>query len=223
MLISLPSFRHPAVAVCCMALATCFLANNSCLGFQAPMNDDFNDSMFTGGLPLTLMGNNVGATVEPDEQQLELTDNTVWWFFLAPVDGMVTVNTFGSDFDTVLHIFDGFAPAVSVADLNPVTDNDQAGGTDQSEVTFAVVMGAPYEIRVGGVMGAEGNIVLNVAVADDVLLGDVNCDGVIDLLDIQPFVTAVTNNVFDEKADINGDGDDDLLDIAGFVQLLIDG
>ena len=52
------------------------------------------------------------------------------------------------------------------------------------------------------------------------LLGDVNCDGNVDLLDVAPFVDAVSNGNFSAKADINQDGAVDLLDVAGFVALL---
>ena len=67
------------------------------------------------------------------------------------------------------------------------------------------------------------NLVIRGDSADTFMIGDVNCDGVVDLLDIGPFVDALINDVFDEKADINGDGADDLLDIADFVDLLISG
>lgn len=52
------------------------------------------------------------------------------------------------------------------------------------------------------------------------VLGDINGDGVVDLLDIQPFVDAITNGTFSEEADINGDGVVDLLDVAPFIDLL---
>ncbi len=61
------------------------------------------------------------------------------------------------------------------------------------------------------------------------LLGDTNCDGVIDAGDIEPFLVAL----FDPEqypvqypdcdinnADINGDGAIDALDIEGFLGLL---
>ena len=41
------------------------------------------------------------------------------------------------------------------------------------------------------------------------------------LLDVNPFVEAVSNSVLDSKADINGNGIDDLLDVALFVELLV--
>ena len=54
----------------------------------------------------------------------------------------------------------------------------------------------------------------------DALIGDVNCDGVIDLLDVAPFVDILTTGGFSVKADINQDGVVDLLDVSPFVDLL---
>ncbi len=52
------------------------------------------------------------------------------------------------------------------------------------------------------------------------VVGDVNCDGVVDLLDVAPFVELITTNTFSLKADINEDGVVDLLDVEPFVNLL---
>lgn len=54
----------------------------------------------------------------------------------------------------------------------------------------------------------------------DELLGDVNCDGMVNLLDVAPFVNLLTNGEFSTKADINGDGVVDLLDVNPFVDLV---
>lgn len=56
--------------------------------------------------------------------------------------------------------------------------------------------------------------------AISVLLGDVNRDGSVDLLDVQPFVDLLSSNQFQAEADVNQDGVVDLLDIGGFVDLL---
>ena len=53
-------------------------------------------------------------------------------------------------------------------------------------------------------------------------LGDVNCDGRIDLLDVDPFVEVMITGQFVDKADINLDGGVDLLDVNPFVGLLVD-
>ena len=55
------------------------------------------------------------------------------------------------------------------------------------------------------------------------LLGDVNCDGIVSLLDVGPFVELITNGDFSAKADINEDGAVDLLDVGPFVTLLTGG
>ncbi len=56
-----------------------------------------------------------------------------------------------------------------------------------------------------------------------ILLGDVNCDGSINLLDVGPFVDLLSTGSFDSKADINQDGVVNLLDVAPFVDLLTGG
>ena len=52
------------------------------------------------------------------------------------------------------------------------------------------------------------------------LLGDINCDGAISLLDVAPFVELISSDEFFDKADINQDGSVDLLDIEPFINLL---
>lgn len=70
----------------------------------------------------------------------------------------------------------------------------------------------------------QGGLPLSVAgfVGDGktILLGDVNLDGEVNLLDVQPFVELLTNGGFQLEADINGDGFADLLDVQPFVRLL---
>ena len=55
------------------------------------------------------------------------------------------------------------------------------------------------------------------------VLGDINCDGVVNLLDVSPFVDLLSNNGFSAKADINTDGVVNLLDVSPFVDLLTGG
>ena len=52
------------------------------------------------------------------------------------------------------------------------------------------------------------------------LLGDVNMDGEINLLDVAPFVDRLANNEYQAEADINEDGLVNLLDVGPFVDLL---
>lgn len=58
-------------------------------------------------------------------------------------------------------------------------------------------------------------------IGSDILLGDVNRDGVVNLLDVGPFVDLLTGGgMFLPEADINGDGMVDLLDVGPFVDIL---
>ena len=51
-------------------------------------------------------------------------------------------------------------------------------------------------------------------------LGDINCDGAVNLLDVTPFIDAIASGDFNFAADINQDGAVDLLDVGLFVELL---
>ena len=51
-------------------------------------------------------------------------------------------------------------------------------------------------------------------------LGDLNGDGEINLLDVEPFVAALSGGGFVPEADINQDGVVNLLDIQPFITLL---
>ncbi len=60
-------------------------------------------------------------------------------------------------------------------------------------------------------------------VESGVLVGDVNLDGMVNLLDVDPFVNLLTTGDFQEEADINQDGEVNLLDVDPFVALLSGG
>ena len=62
------------------------------------------------------------------------------------------------------------------------------------------------------------------------MLGDMNCDGAVNVFDIDPFVLAMTDQAayeaeypecVYENADVNGDGSVNSFDIDGFVALVI--
>ena len=52
------------------------------------------------------------------------------------------------------------------------------------------------------------------------LLGDINRDGVVNFLDIAPFITLISTGVFSSEADIDGNGAVNFLDISPFIALL---
>jgi len=80
-----------------------------------------------------------------------------WFSWRAPASGIVTFNTAGSTFDTVLAIYTGTAPN----NLTLVGADDDRGGFFNSEVKFNVVLNTTYLVRVIGYGGAAGRIVVN--------------------------------------------------------------
>ena len=74
-----------------------------------------------------------------------------------------------------------------------------------------------------GALGGEVVGDMQLWMASSFILGDVNCDGSVDLLDVSPFVDLLISGEFSEKADINTDGAVDLLDVGPFVDLLAGG
>ena len=50
--------------------------------------------------------------------------------------------------------------------------------------------------------------------------GDVNCDGQVNLLDVDPFIELLTNGGYKLQADLNNDGVVNLLDVQGFIDAL---
>ena len=57
-------------------------------------------------------------------------------------------------------------------------------------------------------------------VGSKILLGDVNLDGVVNLLDVAPFIDRIALGVFQGEADTNEDGVVNLLDVEPFIAIL---
>ena len=132
----------------------------------APTNDAFVSSrrIFASG---TFIGSNYDAVTGREAGELPLNDgglediggNSVWWKWTAPSGvSTVTVDTFGSDFDTVLAVYTG----AGLGSLTEVAVNDESSSVfGQSEVVFIAVPGQTYHIAVNGFFGEQGNIQLN--------------------------------------------------------------
>ena len=89
--------------------------------------------------------------------------------------------------------------------------------TDQMRVRFTA-----SDLGDGSVVEAavDGIAIELIECEDDVLHGDVNMDGAINLLDVDPFITILSAGDFQAEADINKDGVVNLLDVQGFIDLL---
>jgi len=111
-------------------------------------NDNFNQAQALSGANGSVAGDNSGATRETGEPN-HATDRggaSVWYQWRAPASGLVTFDTFGSNFDTLLAVYTGNA----VNALSVVASSDNAGSSAQSRVTFDAKANTTYQIAIDG-------------------------------------------------------------------------
>jgi hypothetical protein len=119
---------------------------------------------FGSGAPVNVASNSVkGASFsatreigEPQHFNLQ-TSNSVWYVWTAPASGIVTFDTQGSAFDTVLAVYVGNYPAT----LREVVSDDDSGGFHTSKVSWNATANAEYRVVIDGVTGENGNYVCN--------------------------------------------------------------
>ena len=122
--------------------------------------DDFDSSITVSGASGQSKGSSIGAGKEIGEPNHAGSDGgaSVWWTWTAPATGLVTFDTRGSNFDTLLAIYTG----TSLNRLLEIASNDDASdGTLQSEVRFSALQGQTYHVAVDGYGGKSGTVVLN--------------------------------------------------------------
>jgi len=122
--------------------------------------DDF-DNALVRTLPFSDSRDTRSATQAADDPTtcVERIGTTVWYRFTPEVSGTLTVNTFGSNYDTVLALYTGQRGA-----LSPVTCNDDFGGL-QSQISAPLSAGVIYSLLVGnyGEVNEGGDLILNAA------------------------------------------------------------
>ncbi len=135
---------------------------------QPPVNDDASAPL--NGYEVNATGCNTGAILSAGESTPLNMDKTVWWTWLSPYTGKVTVDTIGSSFDTVVAVYDFFTPPS--APLLYGSD-DNRGGNGTSQLTFNATANTYYKIQVGSKPGgATGMVRLHLAPAPSLFLND---------------------------------------------------
>ena len=150
------------------------LIMNSASG-SLPSNDTCNQATAISTLPFTDTADTTGAVESVDDPVQTCTNsanaNTVWYTITAPQDGILTVDTCGSDYDTVLTAFTGSCGAPTSVACNDDVGSDPLCGATQSRIQFDVFAGNAYLIEAaqfGAPLG--GSLVLNVSI------GPRNCE-----------------------------------------------
>jgi len=181
-----------------VALIAFFLGGWAVSAGAQPANDNFASAITVPiGKPIT--GTNIGATKElgePVHDDRVFNDpggKSVWFKFVAPASGQVTIATCGSDFSIVHTVYVG--KAVNALFRIAVSEQYSCAlpqGRNQSQLKFSASAGATYYIAVDGINpsqtnAASGTIVLTVtllplACDSRAKPGDFNGDGRSDIL-----------------------------------------
>ena len=149
--------------------------------------------------------------------------------------GVVAVGLYGFNFTQTQQLVFDLPLDINGTLKLVVGDNfDAAVGTTRTILTTPILGGPLAFPQIDTSMtqsltrGFEFDVILNpssvqIEVTNRYLRGDVNQDGIVDLLDVAPFVNLIVEGAFQLEGDLNGDGTVDLLDVAPFITLLIGG
>lgn len=122
-----------------------------------PVNDAFANRISLIGASGNTSGQSTLASKESNEPNhaSNIGGYSVWWKWVAPTNGQLSLTTSGSAFDTLLAVYEGAA----ITALLPVASNDNelASGTS-SRIFLNAVAGREYQIALDGANGSSGEI-----------------------------------------------------------------
>lgn len=124
-------------------------------------NDALTNAVELVGLEDTVTGNNSRASKEPGEPLHAgvAGGKSIWWKTQPTTDGLLTLNTVNSTFNTLLALYSG--PATQMSGLKLIASNDDAlRGSDFSKIVQPIKGGQTYCIAVDGFNGATGLVQL---------------------------------------------------------------
>ena len=167
------------------------------LGLAAPDNDNLVAAIDITTLPYTNQQITHEAVNEPAELlskcfndfTTKLVSASVWYQYTATRDQTVTLDTLGSDYDTLLSVWQGTRHPLTEVDCN-----DDNGNQIQSHLSLSLEKGTIYYINISGFRGATGNLILN---ANSV--SSLTNDDLADAIEITPDANFAYNNVQNTK------------------------
>ena len=133
---------------------------------QPPANDTFPGPSIGPGVQT--LASTSGAGIQSGEPTSfscngvgTVVGSTVWYSYTPGSAGAVTIDTNGSNFDTVLAVYTGGAANA----LTGLYCNDDINGATnrQSQVQFTAAAGTTYRIQAGGYAGAVGSLRMTLA------------------------------------------------------------
>jgi uncharacterized repeat protein (TIGR01451 family) len=138
----------------------------------APVNDGFSSAIALSGNQAAVSGWNFNATSESGEplHAGQAGGRSIWWTWVAPGNGTLSLDTQNSGVDTLLAVYTG----TTVGALVQVAANDNgAGGSGgSSAASMNVSAGTTYHIAVDGKSGVAGSVALQLTFAQTVPSAD---------------------------------------------------
>lgn len=125
-----------------------------------PANDAFVNRIVISGNSGVVTGFSVLATKETAEPSNanDSGGSSLWWKWVAPSAGQLSINTLGSSFDTLIGLYTG----ANLSSLNYAATNDILDGTNGAGgLLMQVVAGQEYALSVDGISGVSGTVNLN--------------------------------------------------------------
>jgi len=111
-------------------------------------NDNFDNSIIMGVLPYANTQSVAGYTTAIDDPVIPCVFHpkylTAWYRYTPASDGMLTIDTFGSNYDTLLAVWTGTRGSLVHIGCN----DDSPSGVLQSDLSVAVSAGTTYYIEV---------------------------------------------------------------------------
>ena len=126
----------------------------------APANDHFANRTLISGTDVTRTTSSIGASFEVGEplHRGYYGGKSVWWRWVSPNAGFVTVDTIGSLTDTLLAVYTGTV----LSNLVEVATDDESGGNFTSLLTFPCKSNVTYQIAVDGYDGDGYDLTMRV-------------------------------------------------------------
>ena len=120
-----------------------------------PFNDPCANAITlnSGGVS---MFSTCGATTDGPTQPGCQPNSDVWFKYIAPCAGQVSVNVCLANFDTVVSVYTGPCGGLSLVACNDNAASGPCTGGPGSFLTFNATAGTTYTIRIGGVGAAQG-------------------------------------------------------------------
>jgi hypothetical protein len=133
-----------------------------------PLSDSLSNAIPFCDTSAFAIGSNTDATAEPGEPQHAGVGggHSLWWNWIAPASGSVSLHDISGDFDSVLAVYTGGGFPLTPVAANYYRSACFAPDTNYGFMFFDAVAGESYQIAVDGVQGAVGQFTLSLELHD---------------------------------------------------------